>query len=57
MLPQNASVVVNQESTAQEYWIMASYQSHIGPSELEISVAPQFFYWVSAQVAIKGSTD
>jgi hypothetical protein len=56
-LPQNASVVVNQESTAQEYWIMASYQSHIGPTELEISRAPQFFYWVSAQVAIKGAAD
>jgi len=55
LLPQNASVVINQESTAQEYWIMASYQTHIGPSELEISVAPQFFYWVSAQVAIKGA--
>src|SRR5271165_660582 len=55
LLPQNASVVINQESTAQEYWIMASYQTHIGPSELEVSVAPQFFYWVSAQVAIKGA--
>jgi hypothetical protein len=54
-LPQNASVVLNQESTPQEYWIMASYQTHIGPTELEISVAPQFFYWVSAQVAIKGA--
>ncbi len=56
-LPQNASVVVNQETTAQEYWIMASYQTRIGPSELEISEAPQFFYWVSAQVAIKGAAD
>ena len=56
-LPQNASVVLNQESTPQEYWIMASYQTHIGPTELEISEAPQFFYWVSAQVAIKGAAD
>ena len=54
-LPQNASVVINQESTPQEYWIMANYQTHIGPTELEISVAPQLFYWVSAQVAIKAA--
>ena len=54
-LPQNASIVLDQESTPQEYWIMASYQTHIGPTDLEISVAPQLFNWVSAQVAIKGA--
>ena len=56
-LPQNASVVLNQESTPLEYWIMANYQSQMGPTPLEISEAPQFFYWVSAQVAIKSAGD
>jgi hypothetical protein len=54
-LPQNASVVLNQESTPQEYWIMQNYQTGTGPTPLQISVAPQLFYWVSAQVAIKAA--
>jgi len=52
-LPENASVVVNQESTAREYWILANYQDQTGDTEAQISGAPQFFNWVSAQVAIK----
>jgi len=56
-LPQNASVVINQESTPQEFWITQNYQTEAGPTQLEVSVAPQLFYWVSAQVAIKSAGD
>jgi hypothetical protein len=55
-LPQNVSVVVNHESTALEYWILANYQNQIGDTEAQISWAPQFFNWVAAQVAIKTAT-
>ena len=52
-LPPNASVVVNHESTALEYWILADYQNQIGDTEDQVSEAPQFFNWVAAQVAIR----
>ena len=34
---------------------MQNYQTGTGPTPLQISVAPQLFYWVSAQVAIKAA--
>jgi hypothetical protein len=52
-LPQNATVVLNHESTALEYWILANYPNQIGETEVQFSEAPQFFNWVTAQVAIK----
>jgi hypothetical protein len=52
-LPQNSKVVVNQESTALEYWILANYQNQMGETEVQVSEAPQFFNWVAAQIAIK----
>jgi hypothetical protein len=55
-LPQNTKVVLNHESTALEYWIVANYQSQGGPTDVQLSWAPQFFNWVSAQVAIKRGT-
>ena len=55
-LPQDAKVVVNQESTPLEYWILANYQNQTGESEIQVSEAPQFFNWVAAQVAIRPAT-
>jgi hypothetical protein len=52
-LPPNVSVVLNHESTALEYWILANYQNQMGDTEPQASAAPQFFNWVAAQVAIK----
>lgn len=52
-LPPNASVIINHESTALEYWILANYQSQMGDTEDQVSGAPQFFNWVAAQVAIR----
>jgi hypothetical protein len=52
-LPPNVSVVLNHESTALEYWILANYQNQMGDTEPQTSEAPQFFNWVAAQVAIK----
>lgn len=52
-LPPNVSVVVNHESTALEYWILANYKTQPGDTEPQTSEAPQFFNWVAAQVAIK----
>jgi hypothetical protein len=52
-LPENASVVVNQESTALEYWILAGYQGQVGETADVVSAAPQLFNWVAAQVAIR----
>jgi hypothetical protein len=54
-LPPNVAVVLNHESTALEYWILANYQNEIGETEAQQSEAPQFFNWVAAQVAIKRS--
>ena len=56
MLPQNTKVVLNHESTALEYWILAGYQNQTGDTGPQLSWAPQFFNWVSAQVAIKAGT-
>jgi len=52
-LPQDASVVLNQETTAQEYWILAKDQNQVGETEDLVSEAPQLFYWIAAQVAIR----
>ncbi len=52
-LPENESVVLNQESTGLEYWILASSQSQTGQTDPQVSVAAQFYNWVAAQVAIK----
>jgi hypothetical protein len=56
-LPPDVSVVINQESTALEYWILANYQNQMGETAPQESSAAQLFNWVAAQVAIKrGST-
>ena len=52
-LPPDVKVVLNHESTALEYWILASYQEQMGDTEVQVSDAPQLFNWVAAQVAIK----
>jgi hypothetical protein len=52
-LPENESVVLNQESTGLEYWILASSQNQMGQTDPQVSVAPQFYNWVAAQVAIR----
>jgi len=52
-LPENASVVLNHETTALEYWILSNNQSQMGSTEVQASYAPQFFNWVAAQVAIR----
>jgi hypothetical protein len=52
-MPENASVVVDHESTALEYWILANYPNQSGDTETQVSGAPQFFNWVAAQVAIR----
>lgn len=56
ILSKDAKVVVNQESTAPEYWILANYQDKAGDSEAVVSVSPQFFNWATAQVAIRRAT-
>jgi len=55
-LPENANVVLNQEATPLEYWILANYQNQAGPTAVQVSAAPQLFNWVAAQVAIKPGT-
>jgi len=52
-LPPNVSVVLNYESAAREYWILANYQTQIGDTEVQASEVPQIFNWAAAQVAIK----
>jgi hypothetical protein len=52
-LPPNVSVVLNHESTALEYWILANYQTQIGETGPQTSEVAQLFNWVAAQVAIK----
>jgi len=52
-LPENASVVLDHETSALEYWILSNYQSQMGSTEVQVSYAPQFFNWVAAQVAIR----
>jgi hypothetical protein len=52
-LPPDVSVVINQESTAREYWILQNYQNQMGETEPLESSAPQIYNWVAAQVAIK----
>lgn len=52
-LPQDASVVLNQESTPLEYWILEKSQDQTGETADQVSEAPQLFYWIAAQVAIR----
>lgn len=52
-LPPNVSVVLNHESTAREYWILANYRNQVGDTDPQTSDAPQIFNWIAAQVAIK----
>jgi hypothetical protein len=52
-LPENESVVLNQEAAGLEYWILASNQDQVGQTDPQVSVAAQFYNWVAAQVAIK----
>jgi hypothetical protein len=52
-LPPEVAVVINQESAAREYWILASYQNQIGETEPQVSEAAQIYNWAAAQVAIK----
>lgn len=52
-LPQDVAVVLNHESTAREYWILANYQTQPAETELQESGTGQIFNWVAAQVAIK----
>jgi hypothetical protein len=52
-LPADVTVVINHQSTAREYWILANYQNQMGETEPQSSEAAQFFNWVAAQVAIK----
>ncbi len=52
-LPPDVSVVINHESTALEYWILANYQTQMGETAPQESSAAQLFNWVAAQVAIK----
>jgi hypothetical protein len=53
--PENTSIVLNQEETPGEYWILASYQSQNGATADQVCSASQIFNWVAAQVAIKKS--
>ena len=53
--PANTSIVLNQEETPGEYWILASYQSQNGATADQVCSASQIFNWVAAQVAIKKS--
>lgn len=55
-LPDDVSVVINQESTAREYWILQNYQNQMGETELQSGEAAQLFNWAAAQVAIKKAT-
>jgi hypothetical protein len=52
-LPADVTVVINHESTAREYWILANYQTQPAETEPEESGTGQILNWVAAQVAIK----
>lgn len=52
-LPPDASVVINHESTAREYWILANYQTQPAETETQESGTGQILNWVASQVAIK----
>ena len=52
-LPPDVAVVINQESTAREYWILANYQTQPAETLPEESGTGQILNWVAAQVAIK----
>lgn len=52
-MPTNVNLVVNQEATSKEYWILANYQSEHDNTEAATSNTPQLFNWVAVQVAIK----
>jgi hypothetical protein len=52
-LPPNVAVVINQESTPREYWILASYLTQASETEPQESGTGQILNWVASQVAIK----
>jgi hypothetical protein len=52
-MPANVSSVLDRESTAHEYWILADYQSQNGNTDELVSNTAQLFNWVAAQVTIK----
>jgi hypothetical protein len=52
-LPAETNSLINQEATPNEFWILSTYKSQNGATEVQVSSAPQLFNWVAAQVAIK----
>ena len=53
LMPADTKTLVNQEAAANEYWIVASYQSQNGSTDDAASSTGQIFNWAAAQVAIK----
>ena len=51
--PASTSIVLNQEDTPPEFWILASYQSQNGATADQVVSASQIFNWTAAQVAVK----
>jgi hypothetical protein len=52
-LPPDVTVVINHESSAREFWILANYQNQPAETEPQESGTAQILNWVAAQVAIK----
>ena len=52
-LPPDVVVVINQESTPREYWILANYLTQAAETQPQESGTGQILNWVAAQVAIK----
>ncbi|MGA9472739.1 MAG: hypothetical protein WBV36_09765 [Terriglobales bacterium] len=55
-LPGDAATVMDEEQAPNEIWVLASYQTQLGPSEDQVCSAAQLFHWTAAQVAIKKGT-
>jgi len=54
--PKNMNVIVDQEDTPFEYWILAGFQGSSGDTGEVTCATPQLFNWVAAQVAFRTST-
>jgi hypothetical protein len=52
-LPPDVTVVINHESSAREFWILANYQTQPAETLPQESGTGQILNWVAAQVAIK----
>jgi hypothetical protein len=52
-LPADTRLVLNQQQTDREYWILQSYQTQNGSTADQVVDVAQLFNWVAAQVAIK----